>query len=104
MSTVAQWKPGSGETVWEGVVVRPGTRPGFVEIAFPSKPADAIREELKAAGYRWARSRSCWYGPADRLPERYQGEGETESAETRATRAMVQDAAWWEYDRQRGGY
>lgn len=52
--------------------VRRSTRsPQNVEVVFPSKPADDIRAELKAAGFRWSKFSSCWYGFADRLPARY---------------------------------
>lgn len=32
-----------------------------VEIRFDSKPAAAILEAIKAAGYRWSRSRRLWW-------------------------------------------
>lgn len=58
----------------DGVTVRPGTRPGFVEVVFPTRPADAVREALKGAGFRWARSSGCWYGRSDRLPAMLQAQ------------------------------
>lgn len=47
-----------------GVIVRPSStgRAGFVELVFPAKPSEAVRDGLKAHGFRWARSNSCWYG------------------------------------------
>jgi hypothetical protein len=49
-------------------IVTPGTvavtlnseRQG-IEISFPAKPAPAILETLKAAGWRWSRFAGCWY-------------------------------------------
>ena len=32
-----------------------------IEIRFPSKPAAAVLESLKANGWRWSRFSSCWY-------------------------------------------
>ncbi len=32
-----------------------------VEVYFPSKPAEATRTALKAAGYRWHNKKQCWY-------------------------------------------
>ena len=32
-----------------------------VEVYFPSKPADSVRESLKRAGYRWHGTKKCWY-------------------------------------------
>lgn len=34
-----------------------------VEIHFPSKPAPAVLDSLKAAGWRWSRFAGCWYMP-----------------------------------------
>ena len=52
-----------------GVTIRPGRRPGVVEVVFDAKPAETVRSELKARGFRWARTYGCWYGPAERLPD-----------------------------------
>jgi len=51
----------TGET---GVIVRPSStgRAGFVELVFPSKPSEDVRQGLKSHGFRWARSNACWYG------------------------------------------
>lgn len=46
-----------------------GKREGFVELRFAAKPSEAVREALKAAGFRWASSEGCWYGLEARLPE-----------------------------------
>lgn len=54
-----------------GPSVRPGKRPGFVEVVFPAKPSEEVRAELKAAGFRWAPSGGCWYGPKVALPARF---------------------------------
>ena len=32
-----------------------------VEIRFSSKPSEEIREQMKAAGFRWSRYSKCWY-------------------------------------------
>jgi hypothetical protein len=32
-----------------------------VELRFPAKPSDAIRQRLKDKGWRWSRFSSCWY-------------------------------------------
>ena len=32
-----------------------------VEVYFPGKPADSVREALKRAGYRWHSVKKCWY-------------------------------------------
>lgn len=55
----------------EGFVVSPGRRPGVVEVRFEEKPEEEIRQELKSAGFRWARTTGCWYGSEGALPERY---------------------------------
>lgn len=54
-----------------GVEVRASDFPGNVELVFPAKPAEDVRDELKAAGFRWSGRNGCWYGKAARLPERY---------------------------------
>lgn len=41
-----------------------------VEVYFPGKPADSVREALKRAGYRWHGTKKCWY--ATRTEERLQ--------------------------------
>lgn len=51
--------------------VRPGTRPGYVEVVFDSKPSAEVRSELKAAKFRWSRHNACWYGKETALPARY---------------------------------
>ncbi|KND06199.1 hypothetical protein CHCC20491_1837 [Bacillus paralicheniformis] len=32
-----------------------------VEIRFSSKPSEEVREQMKAAGFRWSRYSKCWY-------------------------------------------
>jgi hypothetical protein len=53
-----------------GVTISPSSigRAGVVEVHFAEKPDEQVRAQLKAAGFRWARSSSCWYGPESRLP------------------------------------
>lgn len=48
--------------------VTKGTREGFSEVRFESKPAESVREALKSAGFRWSGHNGCWYGRTDRLP------------------------------------
>ena len=36
-----------------------------IEITFDRKPGDAVRDVLKAHGFRWHRARGLWYGYAD---------------------------------------
>lgn len=65
--------PGPSEHASESVRVgeaeiRPGTRAGYSEVVFGNKPPADVRAALKAAGYRWSRHNSCWYGRTDNLP------------------------------------
>lgn len=56
-----------------GLTIRKGTREGFVELVFGTKPdADTI-SNLKAAKFRFTCSNGepRWYGPEANLPERY---------------------------------
>jgi hypothetical protein len=55
------------------VTVTPGKREGYSEIRFPAPPIAALREELKAAGFRWNRREGCWWGPTGNLPMSYAG-------------------------------
>lgn len=48
--------------------LRPGTRPGFVEIAFPAKPDARDIAELKASGFRYVARGPHWYGKAEKAP------------------------------------
>lgn len=36
-----------------------------IEVYFSGKPAEAVRDALKALRMRWHRVKSCWYGFAD---------------------------------------
>ena len=49
-------------------ILRPGRRPGIVELQFDAKPDAETRTALKGAGFRWAPSSGCWYGPEAALP------------------------------------
>jgi hypothetical protein len=44
---------------------------GFVEVTFASRPGVDVRAELKRCGYRYSYRGHCWYGKAEKLPERY---------------------------------
>lgn len=48
----------------EGVTVRPSSigKAGVVEIVFTEKPSAEVRAEVKAHGFRWAKTNGCWYG------------------------------------------
>jgi hypothetical protein len=45
----------------DGITVSRNAERSGLEIRFPSKPDDATRDRLKAAGWRWSRFSSCWY-------------------------------------------
>ena len=62
--------PSSARSTSSGITVSPSSigRAGVIELRFPSKPDEEVRSQLKAAGFRWARSNACWYGPEDRVP------------------------------------
>lgn len=53
------------------ITLRPGTRPGFVEIAFPSKPSPADVAELKSSGFRYVPRGPHWYGRGISAPRAY---------------------------------
>lgn len=67
--------PATATSPCEGFDVRPGKRPGYVDVAFSEKPDEATRDALKASGFRWARSYGVWYGHEDRLPDCLRCEG-----------------------------
>lgn len=48
-----------------GYIVSHNEQFNSVEITFTSKPGDAVRDALKARGFRWHRARGLWYGYAD---------------------------------------
>lgn len=54
----------------DGVTVRENEERDGVEIIFPAKPADDVRERMKALGFRWSRPQGLWY--AKRTAERLQ--------------------------------
>ncbi len=56
-----------------GITIGPGTREGYSEVRFASKPSGEVRDALKGAGFRWASSSGCWYGRTDRLGALPQG-------------------------------
>ena len=53
------------------VELRPGTKPGFVEVIFPWKPAKDETVSLRRAGFRFTVSNgpARWYGKAENAPE-----------------------------------
>jgi Domain of unknown function (DUF3560) len=57
-------------------LVTPAQWPDYVEVAFPAKPERELLDELRAAGFRWNRTRSAWSGRNDALPTRYAQERE----------------------------
>jgi hypothetical protein len=48
----------------EGVCMRRNEERNGVEVRFPAKPPEAVRLQLKAAGFRWSRRGGCWYNKA----------------------------------------
>ena len=73
---------------------------GTLEIKFDGKPAEAIREVLKAHKFRWHGKKGIWYGKAERadivraLREAYQSEtvGETTETVGETTKEVKKDA------------
>lgn len=53
------------------VELRPGTKPGYVEVIFPWKPAKDETVSLRRAGFRFTVSNgpARWYGKAENAPE-----------------------------------
>lgn len=43
--------------------IRVQINPDFngIEVYFPGKPSEAVRDALKARGWRWHRKKGCWY-------------------------------------------
>jgi hypothetical protein len=69
--------PFEGTEAPAGVTISAGRRPGIVEVRFSAKPAEEVRAALKGAGFRWARSNGCWYGPEGKLPPALRPEAPT---------------------------
>lgn len=46
-----------------------GTKPGFVQLAFPEKPTEAERSTLKASGFRFNPQTMQWWGHRDRCEQ-----------------------------------
>lgn len=55
-----------------------------LEITFDSKPADTIREALKALKFRWHSVKKCWYGYTDEGTARAAIEGKENTPEVSA--------------------
>ena len=53
----------------EGCTIQDGTREGFSEIIFSSKPGADVLAALRGSGFRWHNQKKLWYGPTDRIPE-----------------------------------
>ena len=53
------------------------TNPNYntLEITFDSKPAEAVREALKALSFRWHNVKKLWYGKATEEEARAAGRG-----------------------------
>ena len=66
------------------VLVRFNEAKNGIEIKFPTKPAAAVLDDLKRAGWRWARFSACWYqkasGAAVNAAARAAGLSDTERA------------------------
>lgn len=52
----------------ESVTIRQGTKEGYSELLFPSKPSQQVIDELKACGFRWSKFNSLWYGLTANIP------------------------------------
>lgn len=48
--------------------IREGTKSGYSEVLFPSKPSADVLSALKSAGFRWSRFNKVWYGKTENLP------------------------------------
>lgn len=57
----ARKAPAPAPAATEGATWRTNEERGAVEVAFASKPAKAVREALKAAGFRWYGVGGFWY-------------------------------------------
>lgn len=70
-----------------------------IEITFDSKPAEAVRDELKNNGFRWHKAKKLWY--AKNTPERLElAQRLTDSAPvTRQEAAAKESAAAWTVER-----
>ena len=66
---------------------------GSIEITFDGKPEKAIREALKAQGFRWHSIKKCWYGYTDEAAARAALEAleEPETVTTQKTAAAPQN-------------
>jgi len=47
-------------------IIKENTEKNGIEVYFSVKPAESIREALKALRFRWHNLKKCWYGRADR--------------------------------------
>lgn len=50
------------------IAFKVGKRPGYIEIYFSTGPCEKDQEELKSAGFRFAR---YWYGLEANIPNKY---------------------------------
>lgn len=50
--------PDTGELA---MTITPNPSKAGLEIRFPEKPAAAVLDRLKAAGWRWTKFGQCWY-------------------------------------------
>lgn len=48
-------------STFDRVTLLSNPRKKGLQLHFPGKPADKIRDELKAAGWRWSFRNTCWY-------------------------------------------
>lgn len=55
-----------------GVLVR-DLGQGQCSVRFPDRPDRDVLDELRQAGYRWAKSDAVWIGSLDRLPAQFAG-------------------------------
>ncbi len=82
----AQVKPEPKTTTSEhGYTVTDNTEYGSVEVKFNDKPAEAVRDVLKANKFRWNKAKKVWYGKTshdaivDALNKAYEAESSPEA-------------------------
>ena len=82
----AQVKPEPKTTTSEhGYTVTDNTEYGSVEVKFDDKPAEAVRDVLKANKFRWNKAKKVWYGKTshdaivDALNKAYEAESSPEA-------------------------
>lgn len=52
----------------ENYEITPGKKEGFIDVTFGAKPNEEVRNQMKAAKFRWSPRFQCWYGQALNFP------------------------------------